>query len=259
MKNHILLLAIAFASIFSCSKDTTEDQTSTTLTPSTFLQVRLTDAPAVYDSVIVDVVGVEVHSDQTNGWISMAVPAPGRYNLLQYTNGLDTLIASDSIPAGNVSQIRLILGSNNTVTKNGITYPLTIPSGSQCGLKIQIHKLLVAGVTNIIQLDFDASRSIVEQGNGKFHLKPVIRAIVTGIDGSIAGSIAPVFSATAYAIAGVDTYSTYVGINGGFLISGVPAGTYTVCIHPDTIYSDTCFSNVIVNVNQQTSVGLIQF
>ncbi len=142
-----------------------------------FLAVRLTDAPALYDSVNVDVVGVEVHSN-TTGWVTLAIPAPGIYNLLQYTNGFDTLLATTTIPAGTVSQIRLILGANNAVTKNGITYPLSVPSGSESGLKLQIHSDVIAGDTTIIQLDFDAASSVVEQGNGSFQLKPVLRAVI---------------------------------------------------------------------------------
>ncbi len=142
-----------------------------------FLAVRLTDAPALYDSVNVDVVGVEVHSN-TTGWVSLAIPAPGIYNLLQYTNGLDTLLATTTLPAGTISQIRLILGANNAVTKNGITYPMTVPSGSESGLKLQVHSDIVAGDTTIMQLDFDAASSVVEEGNGDFHLKPVLRAVI---------------------------------------------------------------------------------
>lgn len=252
MKKALWLVPIlAFALVWACKKDSSTSGTGS-------LHVRLTDAPAVYDSVIVEIIGVEVHSNQT-GWVSMSLPTPGRYNLLQYTNGLDTLIATTTIPSGIVSQIRLILGSNNSVTKNGVTYPLTIPSGSESGLKLQIHTAIIEGVTTIVLLDFDASRSIVEQGNGNFHLKPVIRAIATGIDGSIKGAINPVFSATAYAYLGNDTFTTNVSSTGAFLINGVPAGTYTVCIQPDTIFADTCFSNIVVVANQQTNMGTIQF
>ena len=160
--NKILYLTttVLILIFIACKKDASEETYV-----SGDLQIRLTDAPAVYDSVLIEIVGVEVHSDRTNGWINMAVPFPGQYNLLQYANGLDTLIASSNLPAGNVSQIRLILGANNSVTKNGVTYPLVIPSSSQSGLKLQIHKEIIGGVTNIILRDFDAGRSIVEQGN----------------------------------------------------------------------------------------------
>ena len=253
MKKSLLFATAILLVIFTaCKKDKTE-----IVVLSADLQIRLTDAPAVYDSVMIDIVGVEVHSNRTNGWVNLAVPNPGRYNLLQYANGLDTLIATANLPTGNISQIRLILGANNTVTKSGITYPLSIPSGSESGLKLQIHKEIIGGVTNIILLDFDAGRSIVEQGNGVFHLKPVIRTIVMGIDGSISGSIDPIVPAIAYAYLGTDTFTSPVSNNGNFLIGGIPAGTYTVCVLPDTLYSLKCTSNVVVNVNGQTSVGVI--
>ena len=54
----------------------------------------------------------------------------------------------------------------------------------------------------------------------------------TGIDGSISGTIAPIFAAVAYAVSGTDTFTTTVSGNGSFIIAGVPAGSYTVCIHP---------------------------
>ncbi len=255
MKKILIIVAAVSALIYSaCKKETVE-----TVTYESVLQVRLTDAPAIYDSVVVEIVGVEVHSSQTNGWISLAVPNPGMYDLLQYSNGLDTLIATSTIPAGNVSQIRLILGSNNSVTKNGITYPLIIPSGSESGLKLQIHKDIIGGVTNVILLDFDANRSVVEQGNGVYHLKPVIHCVTTGIDGSISGSTVPVIQGIAYAFLGSDTFSTSINSNGNFLIGGIPAGTYTVCIIPDTIYQDTCFSNVVVGVDSLTELGVISF
>jgi hypothetical protein len=246
----VVIPVLVFITMLACKKESSI-KTAT-------LNVRLTDAPAVYDSVIVEIISVMVHSDQT-GWVTMSMPAPGRYDLLRYTNGLDTLIATTTIPAGQVSQIRLILGTSNTITKDGVTYPLIVPSGAESGLKLQIHKEIIEGVTNIIQLDFDAGRSIVEVGNGTFHLKPVIRTITAGIDGSIRGAIQPFVSSIAYAFAGADTFTTPVSTTGDFLISGVPAGTYTVCINPDSLYNDTCISNVVVTVNSQTNIGTIVF
>lgn len=250
----IALAAVITFAYTACKKETVEN-----VAYEGVLNVRLTDAPAVYDSVIVEIVGVEVHSDQTNGWVSLNVPAPGRHDLLQYSNGLDTLIATSTLPAGNVSQIRLILGSNNTVTENGVTYPLVVPSGSESGLKLQVHKEIVGGVTNVVLLDFDANRSVVEQGNGVFHLKPVIRVVATGIDGAVRGAVDPIFAGIAYAFAGSDTFSTSINSSGQFQIGGVPAGVYTVCIIPDTIYQDTCFSNVVVAVDSLTDLGTIVF
>ncbi|MDP2891114.1 MAG: DUF4382 domain-containing protein, partial [Bacteroidota bacterium] len=85
------------------------------------LKVRMTDAPANYDAVMVDVKGVEIIGN--GGTIVMLNANAGIYNLLDYSNGLDTLIASGDLEAGSVSQIRLILGPNNSVVVDGVVYP----------------------------------------------------------------------------------------------------------------------------------------
>jgi hypothetical protein len=249
MKTYLALSIAVFLVIFnSCKKD--DPQGTGTL------NVRMTDAPAVYDSVNIEITGVEVHSD-LSGWTAMSLPAPGIYNLLDFNNGLDTLIATTTLPEGNVSQIRLILGNNNSVTIAGQTFHMDVPSGATSGLKINVHSVIVQGVTTVILIDFDAARSVVDQGNGEYHLKPVIRAVATGIDGSIKGVVVPAVSGTAYAIAGTDSFGTTIDPSGSFLISGVPAGSYDVFIHPASPYADKTINNVSVTANTVTDIGTI--
>ena len=143
------------------------------------IEVWLTDAPGDYQEVNIEVIGVEVHSDeggQAEGWKTLSV-TPGVYNLLELTNGLDTLLGTVELPAGNISQLRLKLGSENSLKIDDETHPLSTPSGQQSGLKIQIHENLVEGITYKILLDFDVARSIVTKGNTSYSLKPVIRSI----------------------------------------------------------------------------------
>ena len=95
---------------------------------------------------------------------------------MKLTGGLEAILADVELPAGNISQIRLILGENNSLTINGQTQNLTIPSGSQSGLKLNVNIELVEGITYKILLDFEAAKSVVEAGNsGIYNLKPVIR------------------------------------------------------------------------------------
>jgi hypothetical protein len=62
---------------------------------------------------------------------------------------LDTLLGDIELPAGKVSQLRLILGSNNSIKVAGqvLLLPLTTPSAQQSGLKVQIHTDLKEGIT----------------------------------------------------------------------------------------------------------------
>ena len=173
MKRNILIFsAILFcASIvfISCNKDKT-DGTHT-------LNVRLTDAPTVYEEVNVDIREVRVKfSDDTlsnSGWVTLTT-YPGIYNLLAYQNGIDTLLGTGVFPTQVVKEIRFVLGPNNTIKDAGVVYPLTIPSGSESGLKIKVNKALNATLETII-IDFDAALSVKKEGTGDYKLRPVLK------------------------------------------------------------------------------------
>ena len=65
------------------------------------------------------------------------------------------------------------MGSDNTVVVGGVSYPLTIPSGSESGLKIKVSKKLNATLETLV-IDFDAALSINLEPGG-YKLRPVLR------------------------------------------------------------------------------------
>lgn len=173
MKKSIVFLlfsSLMITSFISCKKSDTEDEAN--------LQIRMTDAPTALEQVNIDIQTVMVKyrdddNDSTKNWVTLNTQA-GIYNLLLLQNGVDTLLASGVIPQRQIKEIRLILGTNNTVKNNGTTYPLTIPSGSESGLKIKFSKKLDQSL-NILLIDFDAAMSVSQNGSGNYILKPVIR------------------------------------------------------------------------------------
>ncbi|MBP9097470.1 MAG: DUF4382 domain-containing protein [Ferruginibacter sp.] len=167
----IVLAALLTSSIFiaSCSKDNNEDKRST-------LNVRLTDAPTAYEEVNVDISEVRVKfsdDSSSNGWVTLTTN-PGIYNLLAYQNGVDTLLGTGIFPLQVLKEIRFVLGPNNTIKDSGVVYPLTIPSGSESGLKIKVNKSLNATLETII-IDFDAALSVHKDGTGDYKLRPVLK------------------------------------------------------------------------------------
>lgn len=142
------------------------------------MSVYLSDDPADYEAVWIDVQDVRINNtaDTINGWTSLHVIRPGLYNLLAFRNGVDTLLCSADIPTGSISQIRLVLGSNNSIKTATGSFPLETPSAQQSGLKINLQAILKPGQVYKLTLDFDAAQSIVSTGSGKFMLKPVITA-----------------------------------------------------------------------------------
>jgi hypothetical protein len=106
-------------------------------------------------------------------WISLNTNA-NVYDLINFRSGNDTLLATGSVTAASVKEIRLLLGANNTVVIGGVTYPLTIPSAMQSGFKILIDESLNTSVTNLLML-FSPEASVKPTGSGSYMLKPVIR------------------------------------------------------------------------------------
>lgn len=245
------ILAFTFLSLvwLACS---TDESKST-------LQVRLTDSPGDYQEVNIDIQGVEIHRSegkQTSGWVALDVKK-GVYNILQLTNGLDTLLASSELPSGRISQIRLILGANNSIRIDDALYALETPSAQQSGLKVNLQTQMSPGVKYVITLDFDAARSIVMRGSGAFGLKPVIRALSEATSGAIKGTVIPVEASPAiFAISGADTVATaFADSLGHFLLRAVPPGTYKVTFEPKTGFTATQKAEVVVTLGSTTDLG----
>lgn len=168
MKKLIGLLsvfAIGAIAFVACKKDNQE---------TTDLRIHLTDNPYNATEVNVDIQKVRVNfSDDSTGWVDLATKA-GVYNLLSFQNGIDTVLAQQTVPASTVKEVRFVLGSNNSIRIGTDVFPLTIPSGSESGLKIKLNKRLNAHLDSLV-IDFDAALSILQTGAGDYKLKPVLK------------------------------------------------------------------------------------
>src|ERR1700704_3335322 len=114
----------------SCSKN---DKNSSTT--SSRLQVVLTDGPdPSVKEVWVNIQQIEILMGDTSKPLILNGSHPGMYNLLDFSDGKDTLLADATIPPGTISQIRLILGDNNYIVTNDDTkIPMKTPSAQESG------------------------------------------------------------------------------------------------------------------------------
>lgn len=143
------------------------------------MNVKMKDNPIEFEAVFVDVVRVEVHhtnaSTGFSGWVTLETEA-GIYDLLALQNGVTaTLSNAVELPAGKISQMRLILGTNNSVQIEGISFPLSISSQDETGLKFNLNAEILENQTVEVLFDFDAEQSIVVEGTGTYRLKPVLK------------------------------------------------------------------------------------
>jgi len=221
-------------------------------------KIFLTDAPGEYEHVYVDIQGIRIHTNN-GGWITATNFNAGVYDLLEFSNGMDVLLSTVELPEGRVSQIRLILGENNSVVIDDVTHPLMTPSAQQSGLKLNVHHVLVAGGSYSIWLDFDAGQSVVETGSGGYILKPVIRVFTDLTNGKIKGIVTPMDALpTIYAIQNGDTLSAIPNPDGYFMFSGV-SGMYDIHVVPSVAgYSNVEIDGVQATYGQITDLGVIQ-
>ncbi|MDX2247833.1 MAG: DUF4382 domain-containing protein [Bacteroidia bacterium] len=175
MKQKTVLFTMLFALLatFSCESDKIHPDN----TAKSYLQIRLTDNPLNVDEVNIDLLQVSIKTKNTQGFVPLNT-YPGIYDLLKYQAGQDTLIVNDTLPPGEIQEVRLLLGTNNSVMVDSVLYPLKVPSGMQSGIKIKFTQILVQDSLTNVTLDFDAEKSVVDQGNGGYLLKPVITAIL---------------------------------------------------------------------------------
>lgn len=265
---------IAFVVVFTACDMTDE----TGFTNNSTIEVKLTDAPANYDAVNINIRDVLLHRDENaepdstdqeaeeSEWITI-LDDPQDVDLLELTNGNNITLGSAEVEAGEYSQLRFILGENNTITIDGETIPLTTPSAQQSGLKLQIDTEIEAGTTYTLLVDFDAARSIVKAGNSdKYILKPVLHAVNLEEAGSITGNVQSAatdsteFRTNVMAITNDDTLSTITDDDGDYMIMGLLPANYDVVFDPDSdMHSDTTVTDVEVVANEEAVIDTISF
>ncbi len=242
------LMTTAFASCLLCLTACEKAENNPPVENASTLQLYLTDNPADYKSVWIDIQKIMVHLSgdtlEQSGWQELPVLHSGRYDLLGLRNGVDTLLASAAVPAGRLTEIRLLLGPNNAIVlKNGDSSKLVIPKSKENEQEIVLeveHFLLKPGVPFELVLDFNLAKSISEPArpdSGQYRLNPFIHVFAKGAGASIQGWVFP-DSAQAHVLAISpynDTLSAIPNDTGGFFkFWGIPQGQYTLLFVADS-------------------------
>ena len=117
--------------------------------------------------------------DDDGGWVTIFSGAVS-LDLLQ-AGSVETFLASATVPAGKITQVRLVLADAVWV-EEGRTQPVTCPSCTQTGLKIvTMGKVVVPqGGTLHVTLDFDRDRSVRAENDG-YRLDPVVKIARTSV------------------------------------------------------------------------------
>ena len=272
-----ITLAIASLLASGCNSTTTQTSSAGTATAHVVLSDPATcmapNGPFAHVYVTITDVKASVNqsaADNDSSFVDLTPglsKAPRQIDLLGQANNqcfLASLGDALQLQAGNYQQIRLILadnaasvsanacnGSTNCVVlQDGTIHTLELSSESKTGIKIPSGQIasggfsIAAGQTKDLDIDFNTCTSIVQEGNGKYRLKPVLHAgEVTTTATSINGTV--VDNATGNAVngpvlvaleqkdsTGIDRIfmSTLTDSRGVFVFCPLPSGTYDVVI-----------------------------
>lgn len=264
-----LTVALALTGTIACDVTTGAGGDAT-------VRVLLTDAPADYISAAwVDIGAVELLSEE-GGPINLTTDGTdGLVNLLDLQNAATETLAEAEIEPGTYHQLRLIVESARVKLVEGYTFTdgsterdLTIPSGAQTGIKLNLAAadgaddgagLEILPGQMLLIVDFDVSQSFVMQGNAEtpagikgFHLKPTLRVTVSDVAATISGTVStdldgvPVkeLTVTAEPVEGSTleqfqsaTATAVTGDGGAYTLHFLVPGTYTVTVSTDDGYT----------------------
>jgi hypothetical protein len=234
--------------------------------------LSLTDASSDdFEAVYVTIDEIQIHlggsENNPGNWKSIALlRSPITVNLLDLTNGVREQLGIVELPAGNYTQMRLIIGStpedsglphaNYVVDKStpANIYELKVPSGNNTGFKIVNGFTVGDKQTLELVLDFDASRSVIQAGiSGQWLLKPTVKvedlvdsSVVEGqvTDGASNGISGALISAQVYDDTEPDDKdqlavetSTITDANGHYCLFLKP-GTYNIVVFAENEVSD---------------------
>lgn len=248
------------------------------------VSLYLTDAPGVFDNVLIDIKSVWLlvdtskdtrkkdtcdwdrigrsrneKNDSSLVWQNLGVN-PGVYDILKLRNGVDTLLATATVPKGAIRLIKIELGATHTLVKDSVAYPLNIPLNEKNYILVKLkghewEEFLPN--RSRLWLDFDVSRSIIEK-NGQFYLKPVIKFFTVKATASVSGKVTPKEAQTVITVFNSkDTAYALPNHDGHFKVRGLSDGTYSVFVNASNEYKDTTITNVVVSKTKEAQLGLI--
>lgn len=167
-----LIVVFLLISLNSCSKEYETE----TFPDSALVTVKLQGLSSQLTSANIDVTDIQfqikVDETEEGAWVSLNTVNMGVHDLTQITgNSVVTLVDFDEIDLGTVYGLKVVLGEDNSIVKNGITYQLSLHNNLPNEAVNLVNKDIQSNMLYefIIEFDIDASVILNDQ---EAHLSP---------------------------------------------------------------------------------------
>jgi len=166
-------------------------------------------------------------------WISIEITGDNPFDLVELKDGgLEELLASENVPAGKYTQIRMTIDNIEVSLGENDLEKASLPSGE---LKFVRPFDIVEGETTVLLLDFDADKSVTVTGGGKIIVKPVVKLAITSPASALSLEITSPED-------GVEVNESHVTINGSV---SDPEATVTVNDEDVEVAEDGSFTTQV--------------
>ena len=233
--------------------------------PKALVNIFLIDAPAKWDSVVVEIQGVEldfVPNGREGTLEKIYFPyqlEDKEINLSQLVGGAVLQLGRKELNLGTITGATLRLGTKNTLFQGDKGFPLALPQG-QSDYSAEISLDLQPGVSYDLIVDFDLEKSVRQKSNSpiSFDFRPTLNITSDIGNGDIQGTLFPTtLSPAIFAIRGTDSISTHINSSGTYLFR-IPAGTYKLYIDPkNSGYNPISIQSVEVVERERTTLDRI--
>jgi len=297
----VLLLGICLIFLTGCIVDLVipeNDSSSPTqedgvVTGKGIIKIYLTDAPGDYKEVNINIFRIEGHiagdgeeGEDKGSWKVLKEwdEEDLLVNLIELEN-VSMLLGSKELAANKYTQLRIFLKEEATLVLEGeggpdeptVEKPLEIPSSANTGIKLNHPFEIVAGIITKLTIDFDAEKSVIETGNGKYKMKPVISVssetyseedidtgTVSGIVLENSETEPPIIGASVSVSLSGGVYifsnSAVTDVNGEFVFEQLPVGSYDLTVSAEGYveYNDVTPGGIVVTAGGILDVGIIE-
>jgi hypothetical protein len=223
--------------------------------PKALLNLILVDSPAKWDSVLVEIEGVDIEvltegrDTQAQTFFLEYKSGDKKIRISDLVGGNALLLGRSELPIGQIISAKIILGNNHFMYFDEKEYPLTLSDGLSNEVVLQASLDINQGFSYDIILDMDLEKSIVQKSESplSYTLDPFFTLLNGAGTVDISGVLRPLELYPAiYLSNDQDTISTHTDDTGKYYFR-VPAGSYRIFFDPkDELYQDTTFSLDVV-------------
>ncbi|MEB2783416.1 DUF4382 domain-containing protein [Algoriphagus persicinus] len=226
--------------------------------PKALLNLILIDSPAKWDSVFVEIEGVDIEvlvqgrETQSQTFYLEYKSGDKRIKISDLVAGNALLLGRSELPIGQIINATIILGNDHSMFLKEKKFDLALSDPSENKISLATSIDIEQGTSYDILLDLDLEKSIVQVSESPltYGLDPRFTLTKGAGTGKISGVIKPLTLYPALILTGEkDTFSTHTDASGKYNLR-VPAGSYEIYFDAkDDLYLDTAFSVDVVERN----------